>query len=503
MGKKKLWTYLIGILAGVVVIFGVKTARAIDFGETLSVSGYVRTELDFHTGVMNPNNADILQDSYKVNLFRNTLSTDLVFKPSDQFKLFSKIRLVDDSTERIDSDLPDYNAFPKFKGDETMMRLRDNHDAAEVRELYADISLGNLWLRLGRQQIVWGESDGLRLLDVFNPLDLTQHLFLEPIPEQFENIRIPLWAIRGTYLIPNRYINDLTVEGVFNPGDNVPTQLAETGAPFNLIHLPPFIQLNPESRRGDLSGGGRIYGSVGAVSFTLNYLNTYNQDGISKSEGLVLDPIHGIPLFALAGLPYSPFYPPFMYDLNSIVVKSEHPKINIYGASLNYALESLKAVIRAEFAYTSDQPYESQRDPSEIIERGTFKYVLGFERQTFLLPLSITLQAATVGIQFFQTIREGNEEDLFINQAPVDKEDNVASIYINQAFAHDTVSASLFGAYDFEDAYWIQSGLKYKPGMHWIFDVYANILGGGDKRPGKFGSLDFANGVLGRVSYQF
>src|SRR3989337_312115 len=80
MGKKKLWTYLIGILAGVVVIFGVKTARAIDFGETLSVSGYVRTELDFHTGVMNPNNADILQDSYKVNLFRNTLSTDLVFK---------------------------------------------------------------------------------------------------------------------------------------------------------------------------------------------------------------------------------------------------------------------------------------------------------------------------------------------------------------------------------------------------------------------------------------
>ena len=494
MRKRNVCSWIGVMLAGVALVFGVKTVQAIDLGEMFSVSGYARTELDFHTGVRNPNNSDLLTDNYNVNLFRNTLLTEWVFKPSEQFKLFAKIRLVDDSTERIDSNLPNYNAFPTYKGDGASLRWRGNHDAAEVRELYADISIGKLWLRLGKQQIVWGESDGQRLLDVFNPLDLTQHLFLEPIPEQFENIRIPVWALRATYLVPNKYIDDLTLEGVFNPGDIVATQLADRGAPFNLIPaLPPFIRVQDVDRRGDLSGGGRIYGKVGGVGFTLNYLYTYSQDGISRTKGLFKDSINGIPLLA----PFGDFTP------YSILVNSEHPKMNIYGASANYALAFLNAVIRAELTYTPDQPYQSRRDEREIIRAGTLRYVLGFERPTRILPLSITPSLASIGVQFFQSIRSGNERNLLINQAPVDKTDNSISLFISQSVLHDAITATFFFAYDFKGAQWIQPGLKYKPGNHWIFDVYANFLDGSDKRAYKLGALDFANGVFGRVTFQF
>ena len=40
---------------------------------------------------------------------------------------------------------------------------------AELREFYLDGQVGRTFLRIGKQQIVWGQADGLRVLDVVNP----------------------------------------------------------------------------------------------------------------------------------------------------------------------------------------------------------------------------------------------------------------------------------------------------------------------------------------------
>ena len=41
-----------------------------------------------------------------------------------------------------------------------------------LRELYVDTKLGDMWdLRLGKQQVVWGTADGMKLLDMINPTD--------------------------------------------------------------------------------------------------------------------------------------------------------------------------------------------------------------------------------------------------------------------------------------------------------------------------------------------
>jgi len=48
-------------------------------------------------------------------------------------------------------------------------------------------------LRLGKQQIVWGETDGLKLLDVMNPQN-----FREFILDEFEDSRLPLWSVKYT-----------------------------------------------------------------------------------------------------------------------------------------------------------------------------------------------------------------------------------------------------------------------------------------------------------------
>ena len=58
-----------------------------------------------------------------------------------------------------------------------------------LREAFVDLVLPPFTLRLGRQQVVWGETDNFRALDVINPLDVGWHW----ARESWEDIRIPLW----------------------------------------------------------------------------------------------------------------------------------------------------------------------------------------------------------------------------------------------------------------------------------------------------------------------
>ena len=63
------------------------------------------------------------------------------------------------------------------------------------RELYVDGVIGDFWLRVGKQQIVWGKTDFFRLQDLVNPVDFGQHLFFD----SFEDIRIPQWMASVQY----------------------------------------------------------------------------------------------------------------------------------------------------------------------------------------------------------------------------------------------------------------------------------------------------------------
>ena len=51
-----------------------------------------------------------------------------------------------------------------------------------------------LKLTIGKQQIVWGQTDGLKLLDVVNPQN-----FREFMLDDFENSRIPLWSLKAEF----------------------------------------------------------------------------------------------------------------------------------------------------------------------------------------------------------------------------------------------------------------------------------------------------------------
>ena len=59
-----------------------------------------------------------------------------------------------------------------------------------LREAYLEATIGRLSVLIGKQQLVWGKADGIKVLDVLNPQD-----FHEYILEDFDKSRIPLWSM--------------------------------------------------------------------------------------------------------------------------------------------------------------------------------------------------------------------------------------------------------------------------------------------------------------------
>ena len=219
--RKSLTCFIVAMVIAGLTFCGIGEVQAVNVTDCLTVSGFARTEMNFRTGVANPTlgEAGFQSDDNNINLFLNTILTEWTYEPTSKFKFFAQVRFMDDSTERVSKHLPRYHAFSEFDGDSYLTRWTDNtHESLELRTCYIDYVVGNLWLRAGKQSIVWGETDGIRLLDVVNPIDLSKQLWFEPIYEQFDNIRIPLWSLRATYFLPNALIPDFTVEGVLIPG---------------------------------------------------------------------------------------------------------------------------------------------------------------------------------------------------------------------------------------------------------------------------------------------
>ena len=61
-----------------------------------------------------------------------------------------------------------------------------------LREAYVDTQLDDWAIRAGKQQVVWGTADGMKLLDMINPSD-----YSEMAQNQMEDSRIPVWMLNA------------------------------------------------------------------------------------------------------------------------------------------------------------------------------------------------------------------------------------------------------------------------------------------------------------------
>lgn len=283
-----------------------------------------------------------------------------------------------------------------------------NNERAELslRELYVDGEqyghdyLPDMEWRLGKQQVVWGQADGLKVLDVVNPQS-----YREFILDQFEDSRIPLWMVNLT--LP---VTDHSALQILWIPDTTYHELAETGTPYQMTspELVPrpgslaaqqvrlFAPDKPANFVKDSDVGLRYASFWEGWDLTINYL-------------------------------YQTLNLPVLYQhrtAQGVDIRPEYERSHLVGGSASNVLGDF--TLRAEVGYRTDT-YVVTRDTSHggIAQQAEIASVIGLDWQ----GLSNTL----ISGQWFQS-------HLFnYQQATVrDQSDHSLSLLIRRDFVNET-----------------------------------------------------------------
>jgi hypothetical protein len=106
-------------------------------------------------------------------------------------------------------------------------------DEKEFKEGYLDMEFfdSRLWVRAGKQNIVWGKTELFRTTDQFNPADLA----LASLPS-LEESRIALWSVRGVWSFYDiGPLEDVRLELAVNLDDVEPADIGRCGEPFTAL----------------------------------------------------------------------------------------------------------------------------------------------------------------------------------------------------------------------------------------------------------------------------
>jgi hypothetical protein len=117
-----------------------------------------------------------------------------------------------------------------------------------LREAYVDSQVGDWALRTGKQQVVWGTADGMKLLDMINPSD-----YGEMAQNQMEDSRIPVWMINA--------------EKDFEDGSNVQVILSQ---PKENVFAGLNRHIDTSVRKNELNSANGIDFNITMADQTLN-----------------------------------------------------------------------------------------------------------------------------------------------------------------------------------------------------------------------------------------
>jgi len=294
----------------------------------------------------------------------------------------------------------------------------------QLREAYVDMDFADvpLSIRLGRQQIVWGETDNFRLLDRVNALDLKWHLQQEiEIGHGWDQLRIPYWMMKWLYRVDQvGPISNAFLEGYWNPGDWYPNERGFL--PYYPWSLPltnpvPFPSLEKGTvlfRQGDYSRnpadnsqvGVRFSGFAGGVNFTAAYF--YGRWGGDDGSNTAFIEADLDPVTANAALAN-----------NTLPATYTVPYTHTLGGSANYFEEYTESVLKSEMVYVFGAPFNSGDIRSPILPQQLFGVVkkdmwqgmVGFDRPTWIRALNKNATILILG-QFFWHYLINNEHSV-------------------------------------------------------------------------------------------
>ncbi len=172
--------------------------------------------------------------------------------------------------------------------------LDDNEKELELEKLFVRGSLNRaLDIKIGRQIVVWGKSDNIRITDILNPLDLR-----EPGMTDIEDLRLPVFMTRLDYYLFNLSVSAYLIH------EHRLSKLPVFGSPYYSLPLALPDESDISARINNTEYAVSLSATFPSfdISFYLadiyddsSYLNTKNQrlNGRVSMVGVAANKAHG------------------------------------------------------------------------------------------------------------------------------------------------------------------------------------------------------------------
>ncbi|MBW1678987.1 MAG: hypothetical protein JRJ08_02395 [Deltaproteobacteria bacterium] len=402
--------------------------------EKLTFDGYILNESAYQT-----------EESNKWFKCRNVLNLEFTYDFSPALRTFVQIRPIYDAA----FDFGDRG----IKGRKNMQKNWEDRASYDydplIREAWIEFASDKVEMRLGKQLVTWGTSDGFRLMDVvhsFNYRDL-----LKPADEDY---KIPNWMVNLNYyfnpetgiqlLIVPRYIPSFSAPPVGHPWSfNV------SGAIGNFIGaMAPlgvtFTDEEPATNWKNCTYGFRFRSRIESLDldYTFNYLYTWDEFKVMVPDG---PPIPGV------GLPSA--------------WKFRTDRLQIFGGTFSYRTTRLipDTIIRGEFAYVKDDNFTNVNFVVE--EQDHFDFLFGFDRYVGFFNFGPDKSDWWVSAQIKSSylIDEGDYDYLNAGLAPIDRWETLWTLLITTDWYAEKLKLNLLfiGTDD--------GGLRTFPKFTWEF----------------------------------
>ena len=214
------------------------------------------------------------------------------------------------------------------------------------REIYLDYTTTHFGFRAGRQIVIRGVSDALRLNDVVSPIDLSEFL-----TQPFDDIRIPVNALRLFY-----FSEFVTAEVMLVPtfqGYKLPLENNNPWSVLPKAQLPLKVEMGnePDFLLKNMEYGGQVSFNLPGIDFSFSGLYTWNK----------------LPCFRGILAP----------DFSSMTLTPQYDRMTVLGADCSKPIDAF--VIRGEFAYSFDKLYSSALIVQPAVKKNLMQGMLGID----------------------------------------------------------------------------------------------------------------------------
>ncbi|HEY7559724.1 MAG TPA: DUF1302 family protein [Candidatus Binatia bacterium] len=519
------------------------------FKEKVTISGFVENTSGIATGHGDSN----FNTSNRFIMNRFTLQPEININFAEQLKFFISWRFVGEPRYSSETKSRRATVQPAGSGQPLPVDFYSEYKGIPW-EAVADISpTDRLQIRLGRQFISWGETDGLRILDLIDPQDNT--IFTPAAPNLFslEETRIPQWGIRMLYTV--RPVSNTILEFFANPGWEEKKKRVDDVSPGNDIsdgHADGDLRfgrwsVHPETRiasgrlfanplgtlpvvvpvarreypdAGDSwKVGARITHNFGELNAGVGYIWGYNPQGLDM-------------VFKRESTPFL-LGPPSPGTPTGIRLKLVNDRTNIFAAHLNYPVGEplgipIKSALRGELAFYPDKPYNisefpgrncvtgaptgliagpSCKHPSNIVEKHTLRYSIGLDRSTFIPFLQDDpWRPFRMSLQLFQSVIFDHEDGIrnFFNAGKIKRYQSAITFRVGTGYFGDTILPDFFMLYEPLGNWVFNPAITYAPS--WNENIRISLIGAiydGNKFTGITGFFTRKDSVFLQMRYQF